>query len=148
MWNYYPRPWVIHQGNPTDILISGPGIEHSRIPAEWLYRKEEPRVYADEKVLVDSSTELNCNWNNAVDASLAGVTDLYFKTTGDAKDVFAQLTFIGSDGTNVHFGDVSANGVLKTNKNIITVHLTKQFDHLTGVLQLLDGQNAIIGTSS
>ncbi len=148
MWNYYPRPWVIHKGNPSDILISGPGIEHSRIPAEWLYRKGEPRLYADEKILVDSRTELNCDWNKRIDASLAGVTDLYFKTTGEAKDVFAGLAFVGADGTKVTFGDVSSGAVRNTDKNVLIVHLTKQFDHLTGVLKLPDGQNAVIGSSS
>jgi hypothetical protein len=38
MWRYYPRPWVIHQGKPGDILLSGPGLEKARIPKEWLCR--------------------------------------------------------------------------------------------------------------
>jgi hypothetical protein len=37
-WRYYPRPWAIYQGNPTDILLSGPGLEKGRIPQDWLYR--------------------------------------------------------------------------------------------------------------
>ncbi len=37
-WRYYPRPWAIYQGNPTDILLSGPGMEKARIPQAWLYR--------------------------------------------------------------------------------------------------------------
>jgi hypothetical protein len=32
----YPRPWVEHQGDPTPLMISGPGIEKQTIPASWL----------------------------------------------------------------------------------------------------------------
>jgi hypothetical protein len=39
MYRYYPRPWVIHQGKPGDILLSGPGLEKVRIPSAWLCRK-------------------------------------------------------------------------------------------------------------
>ena len=39
LWRYYPRSWVIYQGNPTDILITGPGLDHARIPKEWFLRK-------------------------------------------------------------------------------------------------------------
>lgn len=38
IWRYYPRPWAIHQGAPTDVLVSGPGIQEARIPQEWLWR--------------------------------------------------------------------------------------------------------------
>ena len=34
-----PVPWVIYEGNPSNILISGPGLEHSRIPPAWYRRK-------------------------------------------------------------------------------------------------------------
>ena len=40
-WRYYPRPWAIYQGKPTDILLSGPGLEKARIPQEWLYRAKD-----------------------------------------------------------------------------------------------------------
>lgn len=35
IWRFYPRPWTEHQGPPSDILISGPGLEGERIPVEW-----------------------------------------------------------------------------------------------------------------
>ncbi|MCX5683150.1 MAG: hypothetical protein NT049_05635 [Planctomycetota bacterium] len=34
-----PRPWVIYEGKPTDILISGPGLDRARIPQGWFCRK-------------------------------------------------------------------------------------------------------------
>lgn len=45
LWRYYPRPWVVYQGDPGPILISGPGIEKQRIPATWFRRtaKEQPQ---------------------------------------------------------------------------------------------------------
>ncbi len=39
IWRYYPRPWAIYQGAPTDLLISGPGLEFARIPESWLLRE-------------------------------------------------------------------------------------------------------------
>lgn len=36
IWRYYPRPWVIYQGAPSDLLVSGPGLEAARIPQAWL----------------------------------------------------------------------------------------------------------------
>ena len=39
IWRYYPRPWVIHQGKPGEILLSGPALEKARIPATWLCRR-------------------------------------------------------------------------------------------------------------
>ena len=42
IWRYYPRPWAVFQGNPTDLLLSGPGFEiPARIPKEWLFRDAE-----------------------------------------------------------------------------------------------------------
>jgi hypothetical protein len=38
IWRYYPRPWAVYQGKPTDILISGPGLDAVRIPQGWFYR--------------------------------------------------------------------------------------------------------------
>jgi len=38
IWRYYPRPWAVYKGRPTDILVSGPGLERERIPADWLCR--------------------------------------------------------------------------------------------------------------
>lgn len=37
LWRFYPRPWVVYQGDPSPILVSGPGIEKTRIPAGWLW---------------------------------------------------------------------------------------------------------------
>ncbi|HEY3321664.1 MAG TPA: chitobiase/beta-hexosaminidase C-terminal domain-containing protein [Planctomycetota bacterium] len=39
IWRYYPRPWAIFPGKPGDILLSGPSLEKSRIPQDWLFRK-------------------------------------------------------------------------------------------------------------
>ena len=39
IWRFYPRPWTEHEGPPSDILISGPGMEKpERIPEEFLKR--------------------------------------------------------------------------------------------------------------
>ena len=38
LWRYYPRPWSIYQGAPSDILLSGPGHAEARIPQAWLFR--------------------------------------------------------------------------------------------------------------
>ena len=38
IWRYYPRPWSVYQGPPSDILLSGPGIAEARIPQSWLFR--------------------------------------------------------------------------------------------------------------
>ena len=38
-WRYYPRPWAVYPGKPSDLLISGPGLDRARIPKEWLFRK-------------------------------------------------------------------------------------------------------------
>lgn len=37
-WRYYPRPWAIYPGKPSDLLISGPNVKPARIPREWLFR--------------------------------------------------------------------------------------------------------------
>jgi hypothetical protein len=39
LWRYYPRPWVVYQGDPGPILLSGPGLDRQRIPREWLCRE-------------------------------------------------------------------------------------------------------------
>lgn len=37
IWRYYPRPWSVYKGNPSDINLTGPGIEKpTRIPSAWL----------------------------------------------------------------------------------------------------------------
>jgi hypothetical protein len=42
IWRYYPRPWAVFQGKPSDLLISGPGLDRpSRIPQTWLFRDPE-----------------------------------------------------------------------------------------------------------
>ncbi|HBT75498.1 MAG TPA: hypothetical protein DEB39_00920 [Planctomycetaceae bacterium] len=38
LWRFYPRPWAVHKGPPGDILVSGPGMERTRIPKERLFR--------------------------------------------------------------------------------------------------------------
>jgi len=39
IWRYYPRPWAVYKGSPTDITITGPGIDkRTRIPKQW-YRR-------------------------------------------------------------------------------------------------------------
>jgi hypothetical protein len=43
IWRYYPRPWAIFQGPPSPILLSGPGFEAARIPADWLFRERAGR---------------------------------------------------------------------------------------------------------
>ena len=39
LWRNYPHPWSVYQGDPSPILVSGPGLEEQRIPKEWLFRK-------------------------------------------------------------------------------------------------------------
>lgn len=46
-WRYYPRPWAIYQGKPTDILLSGPDMEKTRIPQEWFYRSTKTEGVAE-----------------------------------------------------------------------------------------------------
>ena len=41
IWRYYPRPWAVYKGKPTDILVSGPGLDRERIPREWFYRERK-----------------------------------------------------------------------------------------------------------
>jgi len=44
-WRYYPRPWAVYQGAPTEILLSGPALEKARIPQDWLYRSVSKEVH-------------------------------------------------------------------------------------------------------
>jgi hypothetical protein len=44
IWRYYPRPWVVYQGKPSDILVSGPGLDRVRIPQAWFCRKPAGRT--------------------------------------------------------------------------------------------------------
>ena len=37
IWRFYPRPWTEHRGDPSPILMSGPGMERERIPQERLF---------------------------------------------------------------------------------------------------------------
>jgi hypothetical protein len=39
IWRYYPKPWAVYQGDPTPLLISGPGLQPGRIPKDWLVRQ-------------------------------------------------------------------------------------------------------------
>ena len=36
LWAWFPTPHCVYQGPPSDILISGPGLEKQRIPQTWL----------------------------------------------------------------------------------------------------------------
>jgi len=40
LWVYgdYPSAWVEHQGPPSPLLISGPGLDHQPIPTAWFFR--------------------------------------------------------------------------------------------------------------
>jgi hypothetical protein len=49
MWRWYPRPWVVYQGKPSDILLSGPGMEKQRIPKGWFFRQPVARTFPDER---------------------------------------------------------------------------------------------------
>ena len=38
IWRFYPRPWTEHQGDPSPILMSGPGLpQPARIPQDRLF---------------------------------------------------------------------------------------------------------------
>ena len=50
MWRWYPKPWVVYQGKPSDILLSGPGLEKQRIPKDWFFRKPVARTFPDERI--------------------------------------------------------------------------------------------------
>ena len=42
IWRFYPRPWAVFQGRPSDLKLSGPGLDApARIPKEWLFRNAE-----------------------------------------------------------------------------------------------------------
>ena len=49
LWRWYPRPWVVYEGKPSDILLSGPGLRKQRIPKEWFYRQPVARTFPDER---------------------------------------------------------------------------------------------------
>jgi hypothetical protein len=36
LWRWYPTPNCVYQGPPSDILLSGPGLDKQRIPEKWL----------------------------------------------------------------------------------------------------------------
>ena len=36
LWRWYPTPHCVYQGPPSDILLSGPGLDKQRIPGKWL----------------------------------------------------------------------------------------------------------------
>lgn len=43
-WNqgiYYPSPWSLYKGQPTEIKCSGPDFTSIRIPAQWLFYSEK-----------------------------------------------------------------------------------------------------------
>jgi len=150
-WNYYPRPWVIFQGNPTDIKISGPGLEPTRIPQDWLYRKPVQRSYPDERVLVDSKTDLHCVFGGKVDASLANVNEVCFKTNGKPQEVFGEIVFIKTDGTQVSFANLvrdMTDKERKEGKGEIFVNLHGKLKHLEGGLKLGDKQFATVVVSN
>jgi len=50
LWRWYPRPWVVYQGKPSDILLSGPGLDKQRIPKDWFFRKPVARTFPDERI--------------------------------------------------------------------------------------------------
>jgi hypothetical protein len=109
-WNYYPRANVLHEGPPTDILVSGPGLEATRIPKEWLYRTPEARTFPDERVLVDAGTDLHSDFDGAVTVPLAEVGEVAFLTTGKPAEVFKELRFTKADGSEQAFAAVAAQG--------------------------------------
>jgi len=37
LWRNYPLPWAVYQGDPSPILVSGPGLSEQRIPKDWLF---------------------------------------------------------------------------------------------------------------
>jgi hypothetical protein len=42
IWRYYPRPWCIYPGKPSDLLISGPNLDKpQRIPQGWLFHAQD-----------------------------------------------------------------------------------------------------------
>jgi hypothetical protein len=150
IWNFYPRPWAIYKGNPTDVLVTGPGIDHQPIPTGWFFRQSEARTYADERTLIDATHQLNTSWDNNVDAPLTGIEEICFRTVNDAgtsanpAQVFANVALVKSDGTKVPFSqamhDLGANGL----GGGIFLNLHGQFDHMTGPLSLASGENAVV----
>ncbi len=44
LWRNYPLPWVVYQGDPSPILVSGPGLSEERIPKEWFFHKAEASI--------------------------------------------------------------------------------------------------------
>ena len=39
LWRNYPHPWSVYQGEPSPILVSGPGLSEERIPKDWFFHK-------------------------------------------------------------------------------------------------------------
>ncbi len=132
VWRYYPKPWAVYKGNPTDILMSGPGLEQGRIPKEWLYRRPEPRTFGDERVLVDALHELNCGFDGTVDAPLAELNEIAFAASGDLQQVFGGLSFGAADGSKQSFAEVVKGCVAKN--GILVVNLGGRFTRLGGIV--------------
>jgi hypothetical protein len=142
IWRYYPRAWVIFQGPPSDILLSGPGLERVRIPAEWFFRKPIQRTYPDERVLVDSQSELHCAVDGVVSAPLSGVDAICFQTVGEAQEIFAGLVFVKVDGTQQPFSSLVRDCQVTSAGGLLTLRLHGSFDRLTGTLR--PGERATI----
>lgn len=39
LWRNYPLPWSVYQGDPSPILVSGPGLNEQRIPKDWFFHE-------------------------------------------------------------------------------------------------------------
>ena len=132
VWNYFPKPWAVYKGNPTDILVTGPGLEKTRIPKEWFYSKPEKRTFPDERVLMDSLTNLNCAFDGAVDAPLQGVNEICFKTSGIPEQSFGGLSFVKADGSKHAFAEVAREMAAKQNEGGVFLNLNGAFERLAG----------------
>lgn len=145
MWNYFPRAWVIHEGNPTNILLAGPGLTVGRIPQQWLYHKPEARTYADERVLIDSDDGLRCGEDGVVEVSLAGIDEICFKTRGESAKVFGRLVLNRTDGVRVSFAEAERELNPRRDAGALFLSLRGAFKSLSGTVDpALQSQATVI----
>jgi hypothetical protein len=142
IWNFYPRPWAVRLGNPSDILISGPGVAKGRIPQEWLYRQPIPRSFPDERVLVDSLNQVHCAFDGAIDVPMNGVKEICFKSSGNLRQVFANVTLVKPDGTTETFAQLANQGRMTPQGLVLDIQ--DPADRMTGMLDPDPNLHAVV----
>lgn len=132
MWRYFPRRWSEHVGNPSDILVSGPGLDHERIPQSWFYRKPEPRTYGSERTVLNANTGLNVAADGVANGTLSNVHQISFKTNGNFATIFGGLVFTKTDNSTQTFAQLTTG--LTASNGVLTVDLNGLYESVSGSL--------------